>query len=105
MTEARVGRLLAASLHQAIAEVLPDRLDFYEEWLHPDGLRDGSIGRAPLSGVIGFLRLEGDNYGRVVSRAGTLAADWTVLSMTAMKRRVVSALPRALRTRAAMRIA
>jgi hypothetical protein len=105
MTEARVGRLLAASLHQAIAEVLPDRLDFYEEWLRPDGLRDGSIGRAPLAGVIGFLRLEGDDYARVVARAGTLAADWTVLSMTSMKRRVVASLPRPLRARAAMRMA
>ena len=105
MTEARIGRLLAASLHQAIAEVLPDRLEFYEEWLDPDGLRDGSIGRAPLAGVIGFLRLEGDNYGRVVARAGTLAADWTVLSMTSMKRRVVASLPRPLRARVAMRMA
>jgi len=49
MTEAQVGRVLPACLHQAISEVLPDRLEYYEEWLSPDGLRDGSIGLAPAS--------------------------------------------------------
>ena len=105
MTEAHIGRLVAASLHQAILDILPQRLDFYEEWLHPDGLRDGSIGLAPITAVISFLRTEGDAYGRVMTRAGSLAAEWTVLSMPAMSRRFVSALPRALRARAAMRIA
>ena len=37
MTEAQLGRLLAACLHQAIADVLPQRLEFYEEWLDPRG--------------------------------------------------------------------
>jgi hypothetical protein len=105
MTEARIGRLVAASLHQAILDILPQRLDFYEEWLHPDGLRDGSIGLAPITAVIGFLRTEGDAYGRVMTRAGSLAAEWTVLSMSAMSRRFMVALPRALRARAAMRVA
>ena len=41
---------------------MPARLDFYEEWLSPDGLRDGSIGLAPVSAVIGFLRTEGEQY-------------------------------------------
>ena len=31
--DARIGRVLVASLHQAIADVLPDRLEFYENWL------------------------------------------------------------------------
>jgi hypothetical protein len=104
MTEARVGRLLAASLHQAILDVMPDRLDFYEEWLHPDGLRDGNIGLAPLTAVVGFLRTEGEEYRRVVARAGTLAAEWTVLSLPVVRRRVIGSLPRPLRARAAMRI-
>ena len=105
MTEARIGRLVAASLHQAILDILPQRLDFYEEWLHPDGLRDGSIGLAPITAVIGFLRTEGEAYNRVMARAGSLAAEWTVLSMSALSRRFVAALPRPLRARAAMRIA
>ena len=35
MTDAGVGRLLVASLHQGIQDVLPTRLDFYESWLNP----------------------------------------------------------------------
>jgi len=104
-TEARVGRLVAASLHQAIFDVMPQRLDFYEEWLHPVGLRDGSIGLAPITAVIGFLRTEGEEYHRVVARAGALAAEWTVLSLPAFKMRLVTALPRPFRARAAMHVA
>ena len=58
MTEAHIGRLLAASLHQAIGELLPLRLEFYEVWLRSEGLRNGSIGAAPISAVLGFLRTE-----------------------------------------------
>ena len=51
MKDAGIGRLLVASLHQGIADRLPDRLEFYENWLHPQGLRDGTIGLAPLHAV------------------------------------------------------
>ncbi|MFI5177642.1 MAG: hypothetical protein ACHQO8_03725 [Vicinamibacterales bacterium] len=105
MTEARVGRLLAACLHQAIFDRLPQRLDFYEHWLHSEGLRDGSIGLAPMIAVLGFLRTEGDAYDRVVSRAGHLAAEWTVASLPAVERRVIHWLPRPLRARAALGVA
>jgi hypothetical protein len=105
MTEARVGRLLPACLHQAILDVLPQRIDYYEEWLRPDGLRDGTIGLAPITAVVGFLRTEGESYGRVMSRAGALAADWTVDSLPPYQTRVAQALPRWLRARAAGRIA
>ena len=46
MNDAVVGRLLVASLHQAIADLLPTRLEFYEAWLTPGGLREGRIGLA-----------------------------------------------------------
>ena len=93
-----------ASLHQAIAEVLPMRLDFYEHWLHSDGLRHGGIGLAPMVAVVGFLRTEGDAYERIVARAGGCAADWVVDGMSGLERRVVAVLPRPLRLRAALRI-
>lgn len=102
MSELRIGRVLVASLHQAIAEVLPTRLGFYEHWLHWDGLRHGGIGMAPMTAVVGFLRAEGDAYERVVARAGDCAADWVVDGLPAFKRRVVSALPAPLRLRAAL---
>jgi predicted hydrocarbon binding protein len=97
--------LLAATLHQGILDVLPQRIDFYEHFLSSDGLRDGSIGPAPMLAVLGFLRTEGDAYGPVVTRAGRLAAEWTVASMPPIQRRTILMLPRPLRARAAMRVA
>jgi predicted hydrocarbon binding protein len=100
-----VGRLLAACLHQAITDKLPQRLEFYEEWLRGQAMRDGSIGLAPITGVLGFLRTEGDAYQAVVERAGRLAADWSVSSLSPARRRVLTALPRPLRLRAALAVA
>ena len=62
MIDAGIGRLLVASLHQGIADLLPTRLEFYESWLNPAGLRDGRIGLAPLAAVLSFLRQEGEPY-------------------------------------------
>ena len=62
MREAGIGRVLVASLHQAIADILPTRLAFYENWLNAEGLREGTIGLAPLYAVLSFLRQEGDAY-------------------------------------------
>jgi hypothetical protein len=104
MTEGHIGRLVAASLHQAIGEVLPDRLEFYETWLHSEGLRDGSIGRAPMMAVLGFLRTEGPAYDRVVARAGELAAEWALMALPAFRRRMVGWMPGRFRMRAALRV-
>ena len=103
LTQARVGRLLAACLHEAIGEVLPDRLEFYEFWLSSEGLRDGSIGLAPISAVLGFLRTE-DAYQQVTALAGRLAAVWTVAGMPPLRRRAIGLLPRFWRVRAALRV-
>jgi hypothetical protein len=103
MSEPRIGRVLVASLHQAIADLLPTRLEFYENWLNVSGLRDGTIGLAPLSAVLSFLRTEGDAYNLITARAGEYAADWTVNSLPAFERRLIRALPSALRVRAALR--
>lgn len=104
MSEPRIGRVLVASLHQAIADLLPTRLEFYENWLNVPGLRDGTIGLAPLSAVLSFLRTEGDAYMLITSRAGEYAAEWTMNSLPAFERRVIRALPGRLRLRAAMRV-
>jgi hypothetical protein len=105
MTEARIGRLLAACLHGAISDRLPQRLEFYEHWLTSDGLRDGNIGHAAMSAVLGFLRTEGEAYDDVMARAGELAALWTVASLPPSRRRAVGWLPRRWRARAALRVA
>jgi len=105
MSEPRIGRVLVASLHQAIADVLPNRLEFYENWLSVSGLREGTIGLAPLFAVLSFLRTEGAAYEQITARAGEYAAEWTVNSLAPLERRFIRALPAALRTRAALRTA
>jgi hypothetical protein len=107
MSEPRIGRVLVASLHQAIGEELPFRLEFYENWLNVSGLREGTIGLAPLSAVLSFLRAEpqGEAYNRVMARAGRLAADWTMSNVSSLELRVKRALPAAVRTRLALRAA
>ena len=105
MSEPRIGRFLVASLHQSIAELLPDRLEFYENWLSVSGLREGTIGLAPFHAVLSFLRGEGEAYTEVVSRAGEYAAQWTVNELPGIERRVLRTLPLRLRTRAALRTA
>jgi hypothetical protein len=105
MSEPRIGRVLVASLHQAIADLLPTRLEFYENWLNVSGLREGTIGLAPLSAVLSFLRSEGDAYNLITVRAGEYAAEWTVNSLPAFERRVIALLPGPLRARAALRAA
>ena len=105
MSEARIGRVLVASLHQAIADVLPTRLEFYENWLNVSGLREGTIGLAPLTAVLSFLRTEGEAYGEITARAGRYAAEWSVRSLPTLERRMIAALPTPLRARAALRAA
>jgi hypothetical protein len=105
MTEAGIGRVLVASLHQGIADVLPARLEFYENWLHPDGLRHGTIGLAPLNAVLSFLRQEGDPYHQICRRAGEYAAEWTVASQWPAPRAMIRAMPAFVRSRVVLRLA
>lgn len=103
--EAGVGRLLAASLHQAIADVLPTRVEFYESWLNPSGLRDGRMGVAPMAAVLSFLRLEGEPYGRVAMRAGEYTAEWSAAELSGLHQRILRLAPPAIRARLVMRLA
>ena len=103
MVDAGIGRLLISSLHQGIADVSPLRLEFYENWLSPSGMRDGRIGVAPLGAVLSFLHREeppaNDNIAR---RAGTCAADWTYEEISGLRRWYIRQLPTSLRVRAAL---
>lgn len=106
MVDARIGRLLIASLHQGILEAAPARIEFYEHWLSPTGLREGRMAVAALNAALSFLRGEGGaTYQRVMTRAGIAAAEWTFLSVSPLRRGVTSRLPTAWRARAAMRVA
>jgi bacteriochlorophyll 4-vinyl reductase len=104
MSEAAIGRLLVATLHQSIADVLPTRLGFYENWLSPEGMRTGTIGLAPLNAVLSFLRHEGAAYEIVTQKAGEYAAEWTVESMPSWRRSAITASPVWLRRRLLVRL-
>lgn len=97
MTEGGIGRLLVASLHQGVADLLPSRQDFYAAWLNPANLRAGRIGLAPLAAVLSFLRQEGLPYTLVTARAGEYAAEWTVGGLSDVKRRLIHMAPPAVR--------
>ena len=103
MSDPRIGRFLLAGLHQAIAELLPDRLEFYESWLSVTGLREGTIGIAPLLAALSFLRMEGEMYSRVTTRAGEYAAEWTVSGLSPLQKRLIVSLPVRIRARLALR--
>jgi predicted hydrocarbon binding protein len=105
MNDAVVGRLLVASLHQAIADLLPTRLEFYESWLNPGGLREGRIGLAPLAAVLSFLRLEGEPYHLITARAGEYTAEWTVTDVSPFRKRIIHAAPPAVRKRLVVSLA
>jgi len=105
MRDAGIGRVLVAALHQGIADELPDRLEFYENWLNAEGLRNGTIGLAPLAAVLGFLRTEGEAYDAVTRRAGEYAAEWIIEDLPPGYRRLISASPAFLRRTLAMRVA
>jgi len=104
MREAGIGRVLVASLHQGIADILPTRLGFYENWLNVEGLREGTIGLAPLYAVLSFLRQEGEAYAMITTRAGEYAAEWTVESMPPFERAMIKAAPVWLRGRLLLRL-
>jgi len=104
MTDAAPGRLLVASLHQGIVDVLPTRLEFYESWLNPSGLRDGRIGLAPLTAVLSFLRQE-EAYREVAGRAGEYTAEWTLADLPAFQRAVIRSAPVPIRLRLVMMVA
>jgi predicted hydrocarbon binding protein len=105
MRDAGIGRLLVASLHQGIADRLPDRLEFYENWLNSRGLRDGTIGLAPLHAVLSFLRTEGEGYQQVTTTAGEYAGTWAMSELPPLTRWAVASLPGPFRRRVALGIA
>ncbi len=96
--------MLIASLHQGISDLIPTRLEFYENWLHATGLRDGRIGLAPLAAVLSFLRQEGEPYELVTARAGQYAAQWMFDNLSPFERSMIRSLPRALRARVAVQL-
>src|SRR6202162_2245812 len=105
MREAGIGRVLVASLHQGIGDILPTRLGFYENWLNAEGLREGTIGLASLYAVLSLLRQVGGAYEIVTTGAREGAAEWTVQSMSPVQRSISRAAPAWMRHRLLLRLA
>lgn len=105
MADTGIGRILIASLHQGIADVEPTRLEFYEPWLSPTGVRERRVGLAPLNAALSFLRREGHpTYERIMTRAGHCSAEWTFENRPALERAFVRRLPTAWRVRRALKL-
>jgi len=103
--DATVGRLLLASFHQAIGEVLPARLEFYERWLDSSEHGAETLGVASFMAMLSFLQQEGHAADIVTSRAGQYAAVRTFGTLPAVKRSYFHVLPRRLRARKVVRLA
>lgn len=100
MSEARIDRLLAAALHQAIADLLPLRLEFYETYLRPRGWREDAVNLGPVKAVLSFLRHEEPGaYDEVMIAAAGYAADWWLRGQPWHVRRRLRWLPRGMRLR------
>lgn len=93
------------ALHQAIAEALPLRLEFYESYLDPRRLRTGNLGLASFGAALSFLRRDGGAYAVVVRESGRLAADWTWETLPRYRRASWRRLPASWRARAVLRVA
>ncbi|MCX6539927.1 MAG: tetratricopeptide repeat protein [Acidobacteria bacterium] len=105
MSETVIGRMLVASLHQAISERLPMRLEFYESWINSRRMRSRRVTLGAMRAVFSFLRQEDDVYNAVMTRAGELTAQWTIDELTPLRRAWLRRLPWRLRVRAAGRLA
>lgn len=106
MMDPRIGRLLIASLHQGILEGASTRVDFYEHWLSPTGLREGRMSVAALYAALSFLRCEGEpTYHLIMTRAGRAAANWTFVELSPIRRRMSKWMPTRWRARSALRVA
>jgi hypothetical protein len=100
-SDGTVGRVLLASLHQAIGEVLPARLEFYEPWLQPPDHPDEALRIAPFGAMLSALQQEDDSQ-HVIARAGQYAAIRSVEQLSALRRAGIRVLPRRIRARKAV---
>ncbi len=100
-SDGTVGRVLLASLHQAVGEVLPARLEFYEPWLQPPDHPDEALRSASFGTMLSALQHEDDSQ-NVIARAGQYAAIRSFEKLTALRRAYLRILPRRIRARMAV---
>lgn len=99
-----VGRVLLASLHRSIEEILPARLEFYETWLKPSEPHHPTDPATPFTDMLRFLQGEGEAFDLVTRRAGEYAAVHFVEELRPVRRSFMRVLPHSLRERMALRL-
>jgi hypothetical protein len=104
MTEPRISRVVVGALHQALADHLPLRLEFYEDYLRPMRLREGRVGAASFLAALSFLRREDGEWERVMMRAGHHAAEWIFDSFSGWQQALYRRVPIAWRVKHALRL-
>ncbi len=106
MSEARIDRLMAAAIHQAIADIMPSRLEFYESYLRPRAWREDAVNLAPVAAVLSFLRHEPPGtYDAVMRNAADHAARWVYQALPWRVRAIGPMSPSWLRLRRLGRLA
>lgn len=106
MSDARIDRLMAAAIHQAIGEVVPARLQFYESYLRPRAWREDAVSLAPVAAVLSFLRHEPPGtFDAVMASAAAHAARWVYAELPWRVRATRRVSPSLVRVRRLGRIA
>ena len=95
---------MVGALHQALADHLPLRLDFYEDYLRPTRVREGRVGAASFLAALSFLRREDAEWDPIMARAGRSAAEWVFDGLPRVQRIWFRRLPASWRLRLALRL-
>lgn len=92
MDNGLVERKFVASLHKALEELAPERLEIFEKWFDPADRR-AQFHIASVIGAIGYLRRSPDLYHKVMEMAGRYASQWSCLDLPQIKRKIRFRLP------------
>lgn len=86
--EVLVERKFVASLHRALEEVAPERLEVFEKWFNPADRRP-QFHIAPVIGAVGYLRKTPELYRKVMEKAGRYASQWSCLDLPQLRRKMI----------------
>ena len=82
-----VERKFVASLHKALEEVAPERLEVFEKWFDPADRRP-QFHIAPVIGAVGYLRRTPALYHQVMEKAGLYASQWSFSDLPQFERKL-----------------
>ncbi len=92
MENGLVERKFVASLHKALEELAPERLEIFEKWFDPADRRP-QFHIASIIGAVGYLRRSPELYHKVMEKAGHYASQWSCLDLPENKRKILFRLP------------